>query len=127
MLTILRAGLFMLLSFGMMLNTIQLALKNLTTVERLWRGDRAYYIALLVPNQATREARNKEPVINHPYSWEKPKALNTISYPLQSEKVSNPPEVSNHMAPLVLSPHRKKCRTSLKINNDHLRSSVHSL
>ena len=82
---------FSLLSFIMVLNTTQLTLMNLTTVERLWKGERAYYIALLVSNEATGKALNGEPC---PSNWNRLEALRTISYPLPLEEAAGSTKVS---------------------------------
>ena len=86
-----RAALFTLLSLVMVLNTTQLTLMNLTTVERLWKGDRAYYIALLLSNVAIGKPSSEEA---HPCTWNRPEGLRTISYPLQLEEGAGLTEVS---------------------------------
>lgn len=90
-----RATLFALLSFGMTLNTLQLAITNYTTVERLWKGDRAYYIALLISEREAREIQSNPGYFGHSNNSEKPKPYHTISYPLKSENPLQLPDFNN--------------------------------
>lgn len=90
-----RATLFALLSFGMTFNTLQLAITNYTTVERLWKGDRAYYIALLISERERREMQSNTGYLSHLRNSEKPKPFHTISYPLRSENLLQPPDFNN--------------------------------
>ena len=74
----------------MTLNTLQLAIKNHTTVERLWKGDRAYYVALLISDRQSEEIQSKVGYSRYSSGSEKPKLFHTIQFPLRSENYSEP-------------------------------------
>ena len=72
----------------MTINTLQLAIKNYTSIERLWKGDRTCYIALLISEREAKDIQSKAGNFRCLSGSNKPKLFHTIKYPLKSEHLS---------------------------------------